>query len=278
MYLSHKFITNILLFYIRQMRDHPAKLRIVNFLLKTFYKNGMLLENAEAKTQMRLYVDDWMDRNLILFGNYEPLSIGLAASLLKQGGNFLDVGANVGLYSCELGNIDGVKVFSVEPGADAVSRLKVNLGLNPRVRSTVFHFGLASTAGIYNFETEWLQNLGTARIVKDSLFQPSTFLRYAIACVSISQLLEYIGQPIDVMKMDVEGFEWEILKGLATSNAFKPKNIIMEFKDHACSDNFDKAKFIEFINELGYAAFSVSGTELTDYRELPEHNIWLKLQ
>ena len=278
MFHSHKFVTNILLSYIRHVGDHPSKFRIVNFLLKTFYRNGMLLENAETKTRMRLCVDDWMDRNLILFGNYEPLSIGLAASLLKKGGNFLDVGANVGLYSCELGNIDGVNVFSVEPGAVAVSRLKANLGLNPRVRSTIFHLGLAATSGIYNFETEWLQNLGTARIVTNSLFEESSSLRYAIACVSIEQLLEYIGQPIDVMKMDVEGFEWEILKGLGTNNAFKPKNIIMEFKDHTCSDNFDKGKFIEFINELGYAAFSVSGTELTDYRELPEHNIWLKLQ
>ena len=81
--------------------QHPAKIRIENWMGKVFFAKGIKIKN-EVGVVFVLDPNDWITRTLIEQGNYEADSLTLAKKILQKGGVFVDVGTNFGLYTCML--------------------------------------------------------------------------------------------------------------------------------------------------------------------------------
>jgi len=275
-------IPKIFFFYIQKFPDHKGKLRITNFLLEFYFNNGIIVEGYNG-TLLKLEHNDWISRNIIYHKSYEPCSIAASIDMLKNGGVFLDIGANFGLYSCILGRLKNVEAFAIEPGAESFTRLVNNIKLNDDINIKIFHFGLADKNDIFNFKIDWFFNLGAAQIssYENSKYKAfDTGFDYSVLCVTLDSLLDKINKPIELMKMDVEGFELKVLEGLSSSHKFKPKNIIMEFKETGLSNDrtICKESLISRIRDLGYEIFDVTGAKIDNFCSIIEHNIWLKLQ
>jgi FkbM family methyltransferase len=117
---------------------------------------------------------------------------------LLPGGLFLDVGANIGSYAIWAGEL-GAEVIALEPAEDTFALLMENVALNGYpVRS------LRAAAGAA---------CGTARFTsgQDSVNRLDPAGAVEIAVVTIDSIIA--NRVVAGMKVDVEGFEFEVLRG-----------------------------------------------------------------
>ena len=80
-----------------------------------------------------------------------------------------------------------------------------------------------------------------------------------------------------LIKIDVEGFEPQVLAGLDFAGPFRPKNILIE-----CDRTMGIAawgsyeNFAAFFTQRGYDVFDVSGRPFTGNGPLLEENAWAR--
>lgn len=258
--------------YLR-LPNHPFKVRVENWLGKALFRRGIRVHGHSA--MLCLDANDWITRILIEEGNYENLSLKRAKSILAKGGNFLDVGANFGLYTCALGVLPGVRCIAVEPSPEMYLQLKRNLALNPLVRVIRAHLALSSSARLARLICPNEGNKGTSKLLNQSNDVSENY--DIVACTSLFDLLENIGvSPIHLMKIDIEGHEMEVFKAFDFKSKYRPANIIVEFVPSHVRNGLSLKDYGDFFRERGYGLFKVTGESLELGDTIPEHNIWLK--
>ncbi len=140
-------------------------------------------------------------------GLYEPDETKLIQSYLKKSTVFVDIGANMGYYSC-LGRFAGLKVIAIEPLLFNLEYLYANLETNGYYDVEVFPLGLAANTGL-----AILFGPGTAASLIQDWSGKSTKKRI----VPLSTLDVIIGDRFAdeklLIKIDVEGAEFEVVKG-----------------------------------------------------------------
>jgi FkbM family methyltransferase len=138
--------------------------------------------------------------------SWEPSEGQLLASLLRPDSRFLDVGANVGYFSvfaariCPRGTID-----SVEPDARALSLLRLNLWTHaPHAKVWPLALGRARGAVALQIDDA---NYGDTRVQagEESAVQLAAMMSADEA---------FAGRAFDVIKIDVQGFEDEVVLGM----------------------------------------------------------------
>ncbi len=248
--------------------QHPAKIRIENYLGRLFFRDGISIKNSEGVV-FKLDANDWITRIMIEDGNYEQGSIELGKRLLKNGGIFIDVGANFGLYSCQIKySNEKVKVFAVEPNYKVVSRLMNNLAINKLTGNvTVINAAIGEIFSQVFLQLPVQNNLGTTFVSNANTGS------IAVICCPLDFLLQSnnICQ-VDLLKIDIEGNEFAVLKNFPFDK-INIKNIILEFNflSEVCF-----AQLQLFFDQKGFDFFTVAGNKLiNDKNEIPENNIWI---
>lgn len=161
---------------------------------------------------------------------------------------FYDVGADAGLYSCLIGNVisDGGNIIAFEPHPSRRIQLRDNLRQN-KIPASVQAEALANSEGIgyinYGLETE------DGNIVEDSkLYSNRIHLRKGDTLVRNNT----IPSP-NIIKIDVEGAELEVIRGLKTTlakNDVRAVYIEVHEKIRNFGGNIDELK--KLLNELGF--------------------------
>jgi FkbM family methyltransferase len=122
----------------------------------------------------------------------------------------LDVGANVGKYAIDFHRRLGRDVFAFEPVAATFAELKANVGSFPRIQAIKTAVGAESgTAEIaINPESSLVSSL------RPNTKWHSKALKESVPVTTIDAFLEDRRRPrVAVLKIDVEGFEKEVLAG-----------------------------------------------------------------
>lgn len=166
-----------------------------------------------------------VDSALLLHPRYNQEEIDFLKEGAGPGGTFVDIGANIGLYSVALGNFlqPGGRVVSIEPNPVCVARLRYNLSLNGLDPSRVFDVGVGDFEGKAKLVV--LRNdLAIAHIVRDDAGGDFA-VRPLLGILDDAGLHE-----INALKIDVEGFERAALEPFfqAAPRARWPKRICME--------------------------------------------------
>ncbi|WP_199141784.1 FkbM family methyltransferase [Pedobacter sp. ASV12] len=266
----------IILAYARGF-NHPFKLRFLNWLINSFYKSGLRLQSTSGRL-LQIAPNDFIGHQLIYHGCYEPISLQLALRLLNTKPNavFIDVGANMGLYTINAGAIDGLKIYAIEPVAKNFVKLQANYALNSNQNSTAWliNLGLSDTNELAYISNPVESNEGTYR-VEDSE-QSNAQL---IALTTLDELVTHFKiDRIDLLKMDVEGFEGKIIAGFKSIGKVKPQNILMEYSDYVSRTGISKTYLYNYFIELGYESLDVNGMPYAGEGELMEDNIWFRLK
>lgn len=154
--------------------------------------------------------------------DFEPDEVRAFLELLEGSDTVLDVGANVGFYSC-LAASRGKHVLSFEPSPRNLQFLFRNLVENGLQNTEVFPVGLAKQCGlsrIYGFGgiSSFVAGWGQAETSRYSLV-PVTTLDTLVA-------KRFEGKRL-LIKVDVEGFEREVLAGATETLGLNPKPIWM---------------------------------------------------
>jgi len=188
--------------------------------------------------QQEIFVNEDINLKLVDFYKY----------FVKPGNLCFDIGANVGARTDILLELDA-EVICVEPQRECIQTLNTKYQNNPKVK--ILGIGVASKSGtmtlsicraantISTFSERW----------KTGRFNSYTWdEQYDVPVITLDEMVRQYGMP-DFCKIDVEGFELEVLKGLSSPMRYLSFEFTREFID-------DAQKCIEHLESLGQAKFN----------------------
>ncbi len=157
---------------------------------------------------------------------FEQNELSLVKQFVWRDDVFLDVGANIGVYTLLASQLvgDGGHVHAFEPLSDANELLRSNVSLNQCRNVTINPVAIGEENGevpIYINAQNALSSLGNTNrgtILKSQTVQIMTLDAYAES-VGVSK--------IDFLKIDVEGFEGHVLRGAAGLIETSPNLVVM---------------------------------------------------
>lgn len=198
----------------------------------------------------------YLDSFVYYLGAYEIGALNLFKTLARSepGFVFCDVGANVGHHTLFMAQLCDVLAF--EPNPDLVATLEHKLRLNEVRNVRAFPVGL----GTANAELEYfagLSNNGTGSFVAGFDSQNAPTGRTLTVVEGDSFIRSQEIERIDLIKIDVEGFEREVLKGLhGTLDALSP-TIFLEVSRDWMQQVGSVERFLELFPP-GYKVFGIS--------------------
>lgn len=200
----------------------------------------------------------YLDWCVFFFGAYEKRELLLLESVMKQkkGGVFLDIGANSGEYSLLLSR-HASKVVAFEPYDRIAEKLRGEISLNGIKNIEVREAALGNAEKEMEFYAPLeSSNTGTASLVREHEAAGNRPYK-KIKVYNASEYIEGLGLPgVDVIKIDVEGFEKDVLTGLQrVIEKYRPV-ILMEFSETTRDSFGDIADFFSLLK--GYEISEIS--------------------
>ena len=214
--------------------------------------------------RMDLDLADWIQRNMYL-GSYEQPQTSRILSHLRPGMTFVDVGANVGYYSAMASSIVGAsgRVIAYDPNPYSFDRLSRWIQANKAKNITPVCVALGGEEGSLTTHFAEADN-HTASLVPE-LLPSETREKTVVTVKTLDSEADRLGiRHIDVMKIDVDGFESEVFKGSA--KLFEEGRIgaiLCEFNVHWLGEVGSSSEQLEkFFVSRGFVQRDVFGTEL----------------
>lgn len=170
----------------------------------------------------RLYVDtkeSFMALHLLEHGEWEtPLRRELKKKL-SPGDTFIDIGANIGLHTLYATSLirDNGHVIALEPHPVTRKLLRKNLEINGLLnRVTVLPFAVSNEDDSivpfeYFIEHPAMSGLKVSKDILENF--NGTLEKIDVNTITVDTLVERYGIIPDVIKIDVEGFEYFVLEG-----------------------------------------------------------------
>ena len=177
---------------------------------KGFYKINNIL----------FYLDflDPIDRKIILYKEYEHDAVSFLEEKFTQHSisNFLDIGANSGYFSFYFANkFNNLKVKAFEPNIDAFEKFKKTLIKNSFNDVEIFNYGLSDVEKKVKMIT-WYKHghAKTNLVILEDNFNTNNSKIYETDLKVGDEVLNFKNEKLCI-KIDVEGHELSVLKGLA---------------------------------------------------------------
>jgi FkbM family methyltransferase len=155
---------------------------------------------------------------------YEPAErVELAAQIDKAKGAgrafvFIDVGANVGLFSLFVASRAGpnAKILAIEPEPQNLERLRFNIAANPGIPIRVVPLALGEKKGLVALDVDDRDRGGTRTRaltgMEEEEFNPGSHAPLVDCCTLLDLLRQEETSHIDALKIDVEGAEDRVLE------------------------------------------------------------------
>jgi FkbM family methyltransferase len=253
-----------------------------NFLLKgvrpsnAYYKASSIRVCNRYGVNYRLDISDYQNWLLYFYCKTDS-SFGLL-SYLKSGDIILDMGGNIGQTAMMMAKTAGeqCKVYSFEPFPDTYSKFVANLKLNPSLekRVVITHCALGDTPSMLQMYKDCESNSGSNRIVTSKAVEKE-MVQVPVSTIDIFAKENNLTK-IDFIKIDVEGFEMNVLKGAAiTLQSLKPQ-LFIELNDGSLKEQGSSAEeLLSFLKAIGYKIFKDGETtEIKDEDVLKHIDIY----
>ena len=219
--------------------------------------------------------------HVAMFGTYEPELREIFRVVLPTGGVAFDIGANVGWHTLLMASLVGNdgRVLAAEANPSVRGRLQDHLNLNRFEQVEVIPYAIANTEGTAKFYGPEADDAdsGNGHVVTDETGTQHETIRVETrrldTIVSAGQI-----ERLDLIKIDVEGFEWPVLQGGEQTIAkFRPHIIFEYTAEYSSRAEGDPRAMAEFFRKHHYRLFAIGRTwaEAVDPENWPNcANIW----
>ncbi len=181
-------------------------------VLSAAAKNGVLEKTVQGNRMiLDLGNDEGISRELALYGVHERQSTAQIRCIVKKGMRILEVGANIGYYALLEGRLAGSDGFvdAIEPSPYNFELLTKNANLNPDVRMELRQAAFGAEKGRATFYVAKKSNL-SGLIERDDAKDMYTD-RIEVDVLTLDEYMKE--KSADLIRMDVEGYEYEVLQG-----------------------------------------------------------------
>jgi FkbM family methyltransferase len=159
--------------------------------------------------------DKGVERSIYYTGTYEKGSLAIMKQLLRKGDCFVDVGANIGLMSLYASKLVGTKgkVWAFEPNPDTALILEMNIRINNATNIELSRYAVGKNPGKALIYDRWDSNRGSASLIKPEGETASHEIEVTTLSEFFKKKIKEGGNLPKLLKLDIEGFELEALKG-----------------------------------------------------------------
>lgn len=223
------------------------KLRMWHWLRHAFGYRRLVVPYGTAGW-ITLDERDWLQRQIFVTGAYESEVWESMAAFLVAGDTVWDVGAHIGSFAVRALCDERVRVVhAFEPDPAHAQVLERNLALNggryfvhrlalsSQTERRLLHLGPSSNTGLSSL---------TKRGGRGAL---------EVECRSADEVVFAEGVPSPtLLKIDVEGWEWEVLRGAERLLRERPPRAIVFESAADVSGSILERRVPEFLREYGY--------------------------
>jgi FkbM family methyltransferase len=223
-------------------------------------KSGIILLNSVA-FDIELDLDPAM--RAMYFGAYQIHIATVMKKYLKKGDIFIDVGANVGYISAYAMGLIGKtgQVHAFEPVPQYFERLKNVQESNPDYRLYINRVALGDHEGTSTIAVTNVNNIGWNTMVPGFMSEQTIKEEIEIPVTTLDSYLSSLGiDRVQLVKIDVEGFEFPVIKGFQKylQTAKELPILLVEVAPAAYSRlNTSIQEFADFLSDMGYIALTL---------------------
>ncbi len=225
-------------------------------------------------------IDNGVEKSIYYTGTYEKGTLDIIQSMLQKGDVFVDVGANIGLMSILAAKSvgDTGKVISFEPNPKTRDVLEQNIAVNTISNIQVSKFAIGNKIEETKIYDRWDSNRGSASLIKPDYETDS----YTINTITLNDFFKTNKTKIRMIKLDIEGYELEALKGAKEILETQTPMLIVECsnmrENYEQSSNLMIYSFLKSINK--YRFYKLSGSkekksklqEIYSEKDIPAHD------
>jgi FkbM family methyltransferase len=192
-------------------------------------------------------------QRIYFYGEHdERYEIRQLRRILRSGDTCWDIGANIGFFTCFFARRVGARgrVVAFEPVPLTASRLYENVRLNDFPYVTIVQKALGDAPGrlpIYRRDERYAEGTASLRVDDASAGHVSD----VVEVETIDRLADTLPPP-DFIKIDVEGYQWQVLQG-ATGFFARHRPMLMAELDDPDKDLMRRTE--GFFRERGYEVY-----------------------
>lgn len=252
-----------------------AKLIFKLLILFGFNKKKITIRNS---IKWKLDISEGIDLSIFLFGNFQQNLIKSINEYIFKGKhsnktffNIIDIGSNIGDKSLSLAqslfnkNFNQYKIFSIEPTDYAFKKQINNIKLNPNLKKKIRsfkYFVSNEKRKPNNIYSSWsLDGNEKTHAVHKGVLKKVNKLTDIISLddfIKKNKIKDRL-----ILKIDVDGFEMNVLKSsIKTLKNMKPI-IFMEYAPYLFYENgFSTKEFFKFLKKYNYKIYDLNFSKL----------------
>jgi FkbM family methyltransferase len=251
-FIKRTFFTNLFMEHVLIMlcRLHyffskfiPSNTHYPKFTYRIVSRNGITYH---------LDISDYQEY-LIYFDLKEDSSEPFLIHAPKKEGVFIDIGANIGQTSLSLSKKLGTishTILAFEPFPSTFEKLKANISLNPFASIEIYNEALGNEKKTIEMEMSCPTNSGGYKIAPKNSNIKEDLIRVFQDKLDNFYTLD---KPIQFIKIDVEGYEMEVLKGGEQIIRKHMPTMVIELNDMNLKNQNSSAKeVVKLIEGIGY--------------------------
>jgi FkbM family methyltransferase len=215
----------------------PAGLRGKTRLAKALLHSQLAAQDVELKDRYGCSfvvpsLREPIGFHLLIDGDYENDALSFILARLDAGSVFVDVGANIGVFALPVAKKVGPTgaVLAVEASPRVFPYLEGNLKLNQLEHVRSVNAAAADAAGTVPFYEAPVNHFGMGSLAAQFDGKPIPVHASTLDQLTVEAKLSRV----DLLKIDVEGFEVKVLEGArGLLSSVHPPLIVFEFCDWA---------------------------------------------
>jgi FkbM family methyltransferase len=234
------------------------------------HKHGSVRNAQRGQVNFTLDVSNLIDHSIYFFTMNDPAWAQLL-KLVKADYHVVDAGANIGYLSMNFAKLCSQgHVYSFEPDSENYRYLKKNKEDNAFQNITLFNKALGAEPGTARLFKLYENNTGANRILNQN---DSATASETIEIITLDSLKQQgIIQKVDLLKIDVEGYEPFVLQGASEIiRTWHPILFIELAEVNLRQQNYTAKKLIEQVEHLGYHVLDARTMQPVD-RTVKEHH------
>ena len=227
------------------------------FVGKEFFKF-----NLNKDVAINLYKDSILSK--YIYDGFETTETDYVSSVLKKGDIFLDIGANIGLFSLLASKIVGDEgaVICFEPSPSTFTRLAENVQLNNFKNIDLRNIGLSDKCAELKFyvSDNGYDAWNSFAPSQDNKLEKS--IQVPVSTLDI-ELKDVDKSRIKVVKIDVEGWEKFVLKGGADFFVNHNPIVLVEFtEENTFNAGYSVHELYDIMEDFGYVWHTIENGKL----------------
>ncbi|RYG54695.1 MAG: FkbM family methyltransferase [Chitinophagaceae bacterium] len=206
----------------------------------------------ENELILELQIQDWIPQQLYFLGKYEERELKFVSKALRPGDVFIDIGANIGLFSLVASRLveDTGRIYAFEPFSSNYNKLTAHIARNGI--TNIIAEQLAISSGEFSITLG-----GTGIGMNSGMISEFSITAETAETVDATSLDKYrslhLNRPVRMVKMDIEGGEYNALKGMERTLSHDRPILLMELDDKLLFNAGTSSKTIEeWLNGFGY--------------------------